>query len=76
MTLTFNILMGGALTGAAFNPARALGPMVASGKFDDAWLYIIAPIVGAVMAAILHTSLRWLAQEGVAPGRIVETPAE
>ncbi|MGB8547679.1 MAG: aquaporin [Xanthobacteraceae bacterium] len=25
MTLTFNILMGGALTGAAFNPARALG---------------------------------------------------
>jgi glycerol uptake facilitator-like aquaporin len=76
MTLTFNILMGGALTGAAFNPARALGPMVASGKFDDAWLYIIAPIVGAVIAAILHTSLRWLAQEGVAPGRIVETPAE
>jgi glycerol uptake facilitator-like aquaporin len=29
MTLTLNIIMGGALTGAAFNPARALGPMVA-----------------------------------------------
>ena len=40
MTLTFNILMGGALTGAAFNPARALGPMVATGKFVDAWLYV------------------------------------
>src|SRR6202035_6053814 len=26
LTLVFNILMGGALTGAAFNPARALGP--------------------------------------------------
>jgi glycerol uptake facilitator-like aquaporin len=54
MTLTFNILMGGALTGAAFNPARALGPMVATGKFDHAWLYLVAPIVGAIIAAIVH----------------------
>src|SRR3979411_368223 len=70
MTLTFNILMGGALTGAAFNPARALGPMVATGKFDDAWLYLAAPIVGAIIAAILHTGLRGLAQKGMASGRM------
>src|SRR5713226_650734 len=78
MTLTFNILMGGALTGAAFNPARALGPMVATGKFDDAWLYIAAPIVGAIIAAILHAGLRGLAQEGMAaePRRAAQTPAE
>ena len=30
MALTFNILMGGALSGAAFNPALALGPMLAT----------------------------------------------
>src|SRR5229473_2539373 len=79
MTLTFNILMGGALTGAPFNPARALGPMVATGKFDDAWLYLLAPIVGAIVAAILHTGLGWLAQEGmtaVKPGKAAQTPAE
>lgn len=76
MTLTFNILMGGALTGAAFNPARALGPMVATGKFDDAWLYVAAPIVGAVIAAILHTGLRRLAHEEMASTRMAETPAE
>jgi MIP family channel proteins len=76
MTLTFNILMGGALTGAAFNPARALGPMVATGKFDDAWLYVAAPIVGAVIAAILHTGLCRLAQEEMASTRMAETPAE
>ena len=76
MTLTFNILMGGALTGAAFNPARALGPMVATGKFDNAWLYVAAPIVGAVIAAILHTGLRRLCQEGIASTRMAETPAE
>jgi MIP family channel proteins len=79
MTLTFNILMGGALTGAPFNPARALGPMVATGNFSDAWLYLTAPIVGAIIAAILHTGLTRLAQEGIAPAEprsAAETPAE
>jgi MIP family channel proteins len=78
MTLTLNILMGGALTGAAFNPARALGPMVATGNFIDAWLYMTAPIVGAIVAALLHTALARLTQERGAdePGRAAQTPAE
>jgi glycerol uptake facilitator-like aquaporin len=79
MTLTLNILMGGALTGAAFNPARALGPMVATGNFSDAWLYLTAPIVGAIVAAIMHTGLVRLAQERMAaaePDRAARTPAE
>ena len=79
MTLTFNILMGGALTGAPFNPARALGPMVATGHFNDAWLYMTAPIVGAIVAALLHTGLARLAQEQTAtadPGAAAQTPAE
>jgi len=78
MTLTLNILMGGALTGAAFNPARALGPMVATGNFSDAWLYLAAPIVGAIAAAILHTGLARLAQEGMAAGQraAARVPAE
>ena len=79
MTLTFNIIMGGALTGAPFNPARALGPMVATGNFNDAWLYLTAPIVGAIVAAILHTSLARLVQERTAAaerGTAAHTPAE
>ena len=79
MTLTLNILMGGALTGAPFNPARALGPMVATGNFSDAWLYLTAPIVGAIVAALLHTGLARLVQEGMAPagpGSAARTPAE
>jgi MIP family channel proteins len=73
MTLTLNITMGGALTGAAFNPARALGPMVATGNYSDAWLYLTAPIVGAIVAAIVHMSLARLAQERTImsePGRV------
>jgi MIP family channel proteins len=78
MTLTLNILMGGALTGAPFNPARALGPMIATGNFRDAWLYVTAPIVGAIVAAILHAGLARLAQEGMAVGQHVaaRVPAE
>jgi MIP family channel proteins len=63
MTLTFNIIMGGALTGAAFNPVRALGPMIATGKLSDAWLYVLAPLVGACVAAFIHASLARLAGE-------------
>jgi aquaporin Z len=63
MTLTLNIIMGGALTGAAFNPVRALGPMIATGKFTDAWLYVLAPVVGAVIAAWVHAGLTRLARE-------------
>ena len=78
MTLTFNIIMGGALTGAPFNPARALGPMVATGNFSDAWLYLTAPIVGAIVAAILHTGLARLADEKMAadPRGATQAPAE
>jgi MIP family channel proteins len=76
MTLTLNIIMGGALTGAAFNPARALGPMVATGNFTDVWLYMAAPIVGAIIAAILHTGLARLAQERTAAVAPAATPAE
>jgi|SRR5947209_4299085 len=62
MTLTLSI-MGGALTGAAFNPARALGPRIATGNFTNAWLYVTAPIVGAILAAIIHGGLMRLAAD-------------
>jgi MIP family channel proteins len=68
MTLTLNIIMGGALTGAAFNPARALGPMLATGDFTNAWLYIVAPLTGAIVAAVTHKWLAWLADERVPAG--------
>ena len=64
ITLTFNILMGGALTGAPFNPARALGPMIATGRWDDMWLYLLAPTVGAIVAASVHKTLGRLTEDG------------
>ncbi len=39
------------LSGASMNPARTLGPMIASLDFTHAFTYIIAPIIGAAIAA-------------------------
>jgi MIP family channel proteins len=75
MTLTLNIIMGGALTGAAFNPARALGPMVATGNFSNAWLYVTAPLAGACFAAFVHIGLARLGYERHI-GRAGSIPAE
>jgi MIP family channel proteins len=75
MTLTLNIIMGGALTGAAFNPARALGPMIATGKLGDAWLYVLAPLVGACVAAFVHAGLTRLAGRQPTAAMPASTPA-
>lgn len=57
LTLAFGILMIGPLTGGSLNPARTFGPMVAHGSFEALAIYITAPIVGAVVAALLYEHL-------------------
>jgi len=56
-TLTILILFIGPLTGAGFNPARSLGPALASDYFPDLYVYVIGPIVGGLSAGVLF---RWL----------------
>jgi MIP family channel proteins len=54
LTVAFNILAGGALTGASMNPARSFGPALVIGNFAWHWLYWLAPIAGACIAAVLY----------------------
>jgi len=53
-TLVFCILMGGPLTGASLNPARTLGPALATGSFPHFWLYVVGPLAGGALAAVLY----------------------
>ena len=49
------IFIGGPATGAAVNPARALGPIiVAWNNWDVALIYIIGPIIGGILAAVIY----------------------
>lgn len=57
LVITMDIFGGGALTGAAMNPARAFGPALVQGEWQDQWLYWVAPTVGALAAALLYNSL-------------------
>jgi aquaporin TIP len=54
LTITLDIFAGGGLTGAAMNPARAFGPALVQGVWDHHWLYWVAPIIGALLAAYLY----------------------
>jgi MIP family channel proteins len=54
-TLAIGVLVAGPLTGGAVNPARALGPMIAAGKYTAYWAYIAGPLLGAVWAAVLYS---------------------
>lgn len=48
------IFVAGPLTGGAVNPARALGPDLLSGNVEALWIYLLAPTLGGVLAAVLY----------------------
>ena len=52
-----DILMGGPLTGAAMNPARWLGPAAVSGAWDNSYVWVVGPLLGAAMAALAYRFL-------------------
>jgi len=74
MTLTAAVLAIGPLTGAALNPARALGPAVAAGIWEGQIVYWSGPLVGAVLAAVLYDQL-FLPRGPEAPGSGAVQPA-
>ena len=56
-TLAILILLIGPLTGAGFNPARSLGPALASGYFSNIYVYVVGPAVGALLAGLIFRQI-------------------
>ena len=52
--LGMGVMVLAPITGAGFNPARSFGPAIVSGEWDDFFLtYVLGPIVGALLAAVV-----------------------
>jgi glycerol uptake facilitator protein len=52
--LGLQVMILGPLTGGSVNPARWFGPALVGTQWDDFWLYIVGPLGGGVLAAVLY----------------------
>ena len=70
LTLVLVHIFGIHFTGTSVNPARSFGPAIFAGgaAFANVWIFIIAPLVGAALAALVYNYL--------ADGQAKEEPAE
>ena len=57
-TVGLDAMFGGPITGASMNPARSLGPALVSGDTSSIWVYLLAPLIGASIAALIYQFVR------------------
>ena len=57
-TVGLGAMVGGPISGASMNPARSIGPALVSGDLHALWLYLLAPIAGATLGALVYQLIR------------------
>jgi hypothetical protein len=73
--IAFDVLMGGPLTGAMMNPARAFGPELVANDWDDFWIWYVGPLAGGAIAALLYDEV-YMRRAGPVPVGPPETGVE
>lgn len=57
-TILLMMLVAGPISGGSVNPARSFGPALVSGTWDDFWVYITAPFIGAIIGAFAYNFIQ------------------
>lgn len=61
-TVALGALVGGDVSGASLNPARSFGPALVASEWTQFWVYVVAPVAGALAGAVLYGIVREGAQ--------------
>jgi len=56
--IALEALFAGPICGASMNPARSLAPALVSGRLADLWIYLLAPVLGAVSSVFACRCVR------------------
>jgi len=57
-TVLLEAMFAGPICGASMNPIRSLSPAVVSGHLQHLWVYLTAPVIGAVLAIFVWNTLK------------------
>ena len=78
LTLTLVHIFGIHFTGTSVNPARSFGPAIFAGNaaFTNVWVFIVAPLVGGVLAALVYKMMAGCDKEEAAEEESAPAPAQ
>ncbi|XP_020590317.1 aquaporin NIP2-1-like isoform X2 [Phalaenopsis equestris] len=51
-------ILAGPISGGSMNPARTLGPALASKRFNSLWVYFLGPFIGTLLGALSYNFIR------------------
>jgi MIP family channel proteins len=57
-TVALDALFGGGVTGASMNPARSFGSALVAPEWSSFWVYVVGPVAGALLGAVLYQLIR------------------